>query len=125
MRAIFSFLFDRITDPLGLPIHIVWEYLLLLVIGELAYRISYSAIGDMYRDGSIHSKGAGRLLHWIIRTIIYFTAWAITYCVITVGVFVTNNWKTVLLVGGIITFILITVAISLVIVSKNKRKKAV
>ena len=47
MSAIFKFLFERATDPLGLPINAFYEYIILAVIGAVAYGIAYSKVGDM------------------------------------------------------------------------------
>ena len=41
MSAIFKFLFERATDPLGLPINAFYEYIILAVIGAVAYGIAY------------------------------------------------------------------------------------
>jgi hypothetical protein len=38
LRELFSFIFDKLTDPLGLPIAVWKEWLILLILGELAYR---------------------------------------------------------------------------------------
>ena len=35
----FKFIFDLITEPLGLPIEWYYEWIILLVIGEMAYRV--------------------------------------------------------------------------------------
>ena len=48
MRELFSFIFDKLTDPLGLPIAVWKEWLILLILGELAYIIAFSVFGDMY-----------------------------------------------------------------------------
>ena len=40
MSAIFKFLFERATDPLGLPINAFYEYIILAVIGAVAYGIA-------------------------------------------------------------------------------------
>lgn len=38
----FKFIFDLITEPLGLPIEWYYEWIILLVIGEMAYRVAYN-----------------------------------------------------------------------------------
>ena len=48
MSAIFKFLFERATDPLGLPINTLYEYIILAVIGAVAYGIAYSKVGDLF-----------------------------------------------------------------------------
>ena len=48
MREVLSFLFDRITDPLGLPIAWYWEWIILAVIELAAFAIAFRAVGDLY-----------------------------------------------------------------------------
>lgn len=49
----FKFIFEILTDPLGLPIEWYWEYLILAVIGVVAYAVAYRCVGDMYSGGMI------------------------------------------------------------------------
>ena len=42
----FKFIFEILTDPLGLPIEWYWEYLILAVIGAAAYAIPLTAVFD-------------------------------------------------------------------------------
>ena len=84
----FKFIFDLITEPLGLPIEWYYEWIILLVIGEMAYRVAYNKVGVLYQSGSISGKSAGSFFHWIIRTVVFVAIWAITYGVIWIGKFV-------------------------------------
>lgn len=118
MREIFSFIFDRLTDPLGLPISALWEYVILLVIGALAYAIAFSAVGDMYDSGSISSGCAGSFFHWLIRLLVFVIIWAITYGVITLVKWITAHWVVIVSVlGGIV---LIAGIIALVVIFNKK-----
>ena len=54
----FKFIFDLITEPLGLPIEWYYEWIILLVIGEMAYRVAYNKVGVLYQSGSISGKSA-------------------------------------------------------------------
>ena len=87
MRVIYSFIFDRITDPLGLPIYFLWEYLILAIIGKIGYKIAYSA-----------SPGGrfGSEIHWFVRIISYIFLWAITYSVIWIIKLFIAHWKMIL-----------------------------
>lgn len=118
MREIFSFIFDRLTDPLGLPIPALWEYVILLVIGSIAYAIAFSAVGGMYDSGSIHSRGAGSVFHWLIRLIVFVVIWAITYGIITIVKWITANW--VIVVSSLGGVLLIAGIIALVVIFNNK-----
>lgn len=54
----FKFIFDLITEPLGLPIEWYYEWIILLVIGEMAYRVAYNKVGVLYQSGSISGKSS-------------------------------------------------------------------
>lgn len=48
MSIFFKFMFERLTDPLGLPINALYEYIILAVIGAVlsaAERKARSSIG--------------------------------------------------------------------------------
>lgn len=78
----FKFILDLATEPLGLPIEWYYEWIILLVIGEIAYRVVYDKVGELYYSGSISGRLAGSFVHWIIRTIVFVAIWAVTYGVI-------------------------------------------
>ena len=111
MRELFSFIFDKLTDPLGLPIAVWKEWLILLILGELAYVIAFRVVGDMYDAGDISTGVGGSFFHWLIRLIVFVAMWAITYGAIRVWQFCAAHWIVVistfggLMVCGIIGFI--------------------
>ncbi len=113
MSAVFSFLFDRLTDPLGLPIEAWKEWLILLVIGAVAYRIAFSAVGDMYNSGDISTRTGGSFFHWLIRAVVFVAIWAITYGVIVAVKFVAAHWIFVVSVLGGLALVGATVAIAI------------
>ena len=83
MKPIFSILFDVLTDPLGLPISPIWEYLILAVISAVAFRIAWEASPGGF---------GGSTIHWIVRIIAFVAIWAVTYAVIWVGKFLIAHW---------------------------------
>lgn len=107
----FKFIFDLITEPLGLPIEWYYEWIILLVIGEIAYQVAYGKVGALYRSGAISGKSAGSFVHWIIRTVIFVAMWAITYGVIWIGKFVMAHKVQVLI--GISSIIVVAIAVKL------------
>ena len=96
MNIIFKYVFERITDPLGLPINALYEYIILTVIGAIAYGIAYSKVGDMYHGGLISGRTEGSFFHWLIRLIL----WLLAYGAIQGYYFMTANWQIVLMVAG-------------------------
>lgn len=118
MREIFSFIFDRLTDPLSLPIHPLWEYLILLIIGGIAYAVAYSIVGDMYSSGSISGGCLGSLFHWIIRLLLFVVIWAVTYGAIVVVQWITAHWVIVVSVLG--ALILVAGVVAVIVIFRKK-----
>lgn len=59
----FKFIFDFATNPLGLPIEWYYEWIILGVIGYIAYLIAYDKVGNLYHG--ILSRGE-LLVHFFI-----------------------------------------------------------
>ena len=119
----FKFIFDLLTDPLGLPIEWYWEYIVLLVIGAVAYAVAYRCVGDMYRGGMIDGSTSGSFFHWLIRLILFVILWAVTYGIIAVVKWLTDNWVLVLsILGGVVATVGIAAVIAIIV---RKRKKKV
>lgn len=118
----FKFIFDLLTDPLGLPIEWYWEYIILLVIGAVAYAVAYRCVGDMYSGGMIDGSTSGSFFHWLIRLILFVILWAVTYGIIAAVKWLTDNWVLVLsILGGVVAVVGI-VAIAAIIVRRRKEK---
>lgn len=104
MNIIFKFLFERLTDPLGLPINILAEYIILGVIGTIAYFVAFRIVGDMYHNGELFTRTSGSMVHWLIRLLFFVPIWAVTYFVIWVGKLIIAHWTVVLGVLGFSLF---------------------
>lgn len=118
MREVLSFLFDRITDPLGLPIAWYWEWIILAVIELAAFAIAFRAVGDLYDGGMISGSAAGSILHWIIRLIVFVVIWAVTYFVIWLAKLIFAHW---ILIVSILGGILVAAAIICLIVRYTRK----
>lgn len=119
MRELFSFIFDRLTDPLGLPIETWKEWIILGVIGVVAYNVAFQSVGNLYRSGSISGSATGSFLHWTIRIGVFVVIWAVTYGVIAVGKFVIAHWVAILCVlgGGL----LVATIICIIVIVRRKK----
>lgn len=103
MSELLKFLFEQATDPLTLPINPVAEWIVLLVINEIVYRMAYGLVGDLYSSGFISGSTAGKVAHWFLRTLCFFIVWGVVNIVIIVGKFVINHWIAITI--GILTLI--------------------
>lgn len=118
----FKFIFDLLTDPLGLPIEWYWEYIILLLIGAVAYAVAYRCVGDMYSGGMIDGSTSGSFFHWLIRLVSFVVLWAVTYGIIAAVKWLTDNWVLVLSILGGVVVVVGIVAVIAIIVRKQKKK---
>ena len=116
----FKFIFDLATEPLGLPIEWYYEWLILGVIGFIAYLFAYDKVGDMYHSHVISGRMSGSFFHWLIRAACFIGLWAVTYGVIWIGKFVIANKILVGSIAGIILLLIIVVRILLWKHSRNE-----
>ena len=78
-----KFLYTIITNPLGLPISPIWEYLILLVVGEIVHEIAW----NVSPDGRF-----GSLIYWVTKLLAFVSIWAILYGIISAIKFVVTHW---------------------------------
>lgn len=124
MNIIFKFMFERLTDPLGLPINALYEYIILAVIGVVAYKLAYSKVGYMYHSGIIDGRTSGSFFHWLIRGFLFVVLWLVAYGAIQGYYFVTANWQIILMIAGSVAgaAILCTIAVAAMRFVKKHRK---
>lgn len=115
----FKLLFEFLTEPLGLPIAWYYEYVILAVVGFVAYAIAFRWVGSMYNEGFITSRGAGSFFHWLIRLIFFVIIWAVTYGVIAFVKWLCANWILVLSVLGGIVLLAVVITITIALIKKK------
>ena len=120
MPAVFKFIFERLTDPLGLPINALYEYLILAVIGFVAYAFSFAFVGVMYENDDIGGSTAGSFFHWVIRLVIFTILWGVTYFVIWLVKIIFQYWIVVLS----LVLALSIIVVSIIMFVKYRKKKS-
>lgn len=75
--------YTLLTDPLGLPLEPLHEYIALLVLGEIVHEIAWKA-----------SPGGtfGSLIYWTTKLVAFVAIWAVLYGLITAVKFVIAHW---------------------------------
>ena len=116
----FRFIFDLATEPLGLPIDWYYEWIILGVIGYIAYLIAYDKVGSLYHGDFISGRAAGSFFHWIIRTIYFIVMWAITYGMIWTGKFVMAHKIQVAI--GICSIVAVVIAVKIFVWFKEQNE---
>lgn len=66
-----KYLFEYITDSFSLLENPLDDYVVMAIIGIIAYGIAYGLVGRLYNYDIIDGRGAGHILHWIIRLIVF------------------------------------------------------
>lgn len=109
----YNLIFEILTDPLGLPISPVWEYLLLLLLNEIAFQIAWA--------GSPGGRW-GSEIHWAIRLPTFVIMWAVAYAIIYAIKWLIQNWIIFLYVlGGFVIIAGIATIIVFFQIKKNKK----
>ena len=109
----FKFIFDLVTEPLGLPIEWYKEWIILGIINLIAYFIAYEKVGGLYHSNMISGRMSGSFFYWVIRSFYFVVIWAITYCVIAVGKLAIENKVLTGVIAGMILLIIIVVKVFL------------
>ena len=90
----YKFLYELITNPLGLPINPIWEYIILLVLNEIAFQIAWNASPG----GKLGSE-----IHWAVRIPMFIILWAVTKGIIIALKWIFDNWVLILsIIGGVV-----------------------
>lgn len=107
----YKLLFELLTDPLGLPINDLWEYLILLVIGAISFSVGWE-VSPGGRFGSV--------IHWCVRLIAFFALWVITYGAISAFQWFVAHWVacTTVLLG------ILAVIIAVILIRKRLSEKS-
>lgn len=104
-------IYEILVNPLGLPIEPIWEYIILLVTGEIAHELAYWI--------SPGEKVFGSLIYWISKLLVFVAVWAILYGIIAAIQFVIAHWVWFAIAGVII----LIVTIIFIVRSKKKMKQ--
>ena len=88
-----STLYNLLTSPFGLPINPLWEWVILLVVGEVVHEIAWNA-----------SPGGrfGSIIYWVTKILAFIAIWAILYGIITAIKFVILHWIWFTVGGGVL-----------------------
>lgn len=98
----YKLFFEILKQPLGLPISPIYEYILLLVIGEIAFQIAWK----LSPGGHFGSE-----IHWLVRVPTFLALWFVLYAAILIVKLVIAHWIFVLSVMGGITVLALGVVI--------------
>lgn len=116
----FKILFELITDPLGLPIASHFEYIILFIIGFIAYKFAYMIVNKLYQNNMIESKTSSKIAHCSIRILVFLCLYILTRWIITLVNWIDNNRNLALCIV-IAAFILSVFILVLIKNAKNPK----
>ena len=95
-------LFTLLTDPLGLPIEPLWEYVILFIVGEIVHEIAWNI-----SPGGV----LGLPIYWVTKLLAFVLIWAALYAIIVAVQFVIAHWIWFTIGAAIIIAVVIAFAI--------------
>lgn len=113
-------LYEMLTYSLSIIEDPFWDFVLMTIIGSLAFIVAWNFVGET----GIRGK-AGSILHWTVRIIVMFLLCLITSLVIKLVIFIYNipliTWLAIGIAVLLILFIVIVLKFTLF--SKKEKKK--
>ena len=108
MKAFFKPIFVFFTDNLSLFDNVLYDFLLMGIIGLVAFRVAFSSVGWFYALDIIDSREAGSFLHWVIRSIAFLVLFTFVYFFIWLVKIIIANPVILFLILGIVLILVIT-----------------
>lgn len=102
-------IFDFIISPLSVFENPFYNYIIITIIGLLAFYVAWNIVRNLGIRGEF-----GSLLHWAIRTIAFVSIWFLCCTVINMVLFIIAQWTYIL--------IIIIVLLTLFILKKYSKK---
>ncbi len=100
---LFKFIFDMITEPLGLPIEWYQEWFLLGIIEAISYELAFSKVGMLYRSG-MRGRVSGSFMYNLLKAGYFVLIWMIVRGIIIAVDFGTEH--------KLITYIVVLLVLS-------------
>ena len=121
MRNILGFLFDILTEQLGLPTDPLSEFLIMSIISALAGGVAYWTVGAFYDNGDLHTKTGGSIIHWVLRAIIFVVLWEVVYGILWFLVLVKTHYNLTIIILCSISFVMIIIRLVLNLNTKGTK----
>jgi len=116
LKTILKPIFDLLTGEYALFDNVIYNYIAMAIVGFVAFVIAFSVVGKLYRSGVISSRGAGSIIHWVLR----FIAFIVVFYLFSLILWLIKIVQTIPWWAWIIIAALIVVLITLIIVFRRK-----
>ena len=71
MKFILKPIFEMITGEYVMLDNIIYNYIIMTVIGLFAFGIAWRCVKKLYDNNIISGKNSGSLIHWTIRLVVF------------------------------------------------------
>lgn len=71
MKFILKPIFEMITGEYVMFDNIIYNYIIMTVIGLFAFGIAWRCVKNLYDNNIISGKNSGSLIHWTIRLVVF------------------------------------------------------
>ena len=105
-------LFEFLTSSFSLSENPISNYIIMAVVGYIAFLMAYNIVGWFYYTDIIEGKGVGQILHWVIRLFIFVIIYLIAAVAIRIykwvmGIPMYVWWVVMIIIIGIILIVAI------------------
>lgn len=117
-----KFLFEYITNSYSLLKNPINNYIIMTVVGLIAYMIAYRIVGWFYHANLIGGSMPGKVLHWVIRFIVFVVIYYTIATAIRIYNWIINVPGTVWLWGLVISVVLLIVIALIKVIHWKKER---
>ena len=105
-------LFEFLTSSFSVSENPISNYIIMAVVGYIAFLMAYNIVGWFYYTDIIEGKGVGQILHWVIRLFIFVIIYLIAAVAIRIykwvmGIPMYVWWVVMIIIIGIILIVAI------------------
>lgn len=119
MKTILKPIFEWLTDGYTLFDNVIYNYVVMAIVGYIAFAVAWNGVGSLYRNNVISGRTSGSVLHWIFKLITFAVLFSVVSIIlrlirliITVPLWI---WFTITIVG------LLIVGITIFLIIRNKQ----
>lgn len=108
MKQILKPVFEMITGEYVLFDNIIYNYIILGIVGIIALKVAWDFVGKLYDSGIIMGKSSGSIIHWTIRLITFIVLFYILSGIIwlTKIIYLHKTVSAIILASSVIFMIL-------------------
>ena len=122
MKVILKPIFEMITGEYVMFDNIIYNYIIMTVIGLFAFGIAWRCVGKLYDNNIISGKNSGSLIHWTIRLVVFIALFYIFNFLIwlTKVIYIHRQIICIIICSVVILAIIITIIYKIIKRKNNK-----